>query len=42
MGVEHAEGSPCVEPWGDACDSWHRWHEDVDLVAALGLNTYRF
>ena len=21
---EHAEGSPCAEPSGDACDSWHR------------------
>jgi beta-glucosidase len=39
---EHTEGSPCVEPSGDACDSWHRWSEDVDLVAALGLTTYRF
>jgi beta-glucosidase len=34
--------SPCVEPSGDACDSWHRWPEDVALVAELGLDTYRF
>ena len=27
---------------GDACDSWNRWDEDVDLVADLGLGTYRF
>ena len=39
---EHAEGTPCQEPSGDACDSWNRWAEDVDLVAQLGLGTYRF
>jgi beta-glucosidase len=39
---EHAEGSPCAEPSGDACDSWHRWPDDVDLVAGLGLGSYRF
>jgi beta-glucosidase len=30
------------EPSGDACDSLHRWSEDLDLVTAMGLNTYRF
>jgi len=39
---EHAPGTPCVEPSGDACDSFHRWPEDLDLVAALGLGVYRF
>lgn len=39
---EHAPNSPCKEPSGDACDSWHRWPEDVDLVAELGLGSYRF
>jgi beta-glucosidase len=39
---EHAEGTPCEEPSGDACDSWNRWADDVDLVAGLGLGTYRF
>ena len=39
---EHAEGTPCKEPSGDACDSWNRWAADVDLVAQLGLGTYRF
>lgn len=39
---EHAPESPCVEPSGDACDSWNRWREDIDLVASMGLGTYRF
>jgi beta-glucosidase len=39
---EHAEGTPCAEPSGDACDSWHRWDDDVALVADLGLGSYRF
>ena len=25
-----------------ACDHYHRWREDVDLMAALGLESYRF
>ncbi|MGY1846723.1 glycoside hydrolase family 1 protein [Blastococcus sp. SYSU DS1021] len=40
--LEHAEHSPFAEPSGDACDSWHRWPEDLDVVAGAGLNTYRF
>ena len=40
--LEHAEHSPFVEPSGDACDSYHRWRDDLDLVAGAGLNTYRF
>jgi beta-glucosidase len=40
--MEHAEHSPFAEPSGDACDSYHRWNEDLDLVAGAGLNTYRF
>jgi beta-glucosidase len=39
---EHLEGSGCAEPSGDACDSWDRWEEDADLVAAFGLDNYRF
>lgn len=39
---EHAKSTPCAEPSGDACDSWHRWPEDVDLVASLGFGAYRF
>jgi beta-glucosidase len=40
--MEHAEHSPFAEPSGDACDSYHRWREDMDLVAGAGMNTYRF
>jgi beta-glucosidase len=39
---EHAPGTICAEPSGDACDSWDRWPEDVELVAGLGLDNYRF
>ncbi len=39
---EHDPGSGCAEPSGDACDSWDRWGTDLDLVAAMGLNAYRF
>jgi beta-glucosidase len=40
--LEHLPHSPFAEPSGDACDSYHRWPEDLDLVAGAGLNTYRF
>ena len=39
---EHQPGSGVLEPSGDACDSFHRWPEDADLVAELGFATYRF
>jgi beta-glucosidase len=39
---ENAPDSPFSERSGDACDSLHRWEEDLDLVAELGLNAYRF
>ena len=39
---EHAKGSTATEPSGGACDSWHRYEEDLDLVQTLGLNAYRF
>jgi beta-glucosidase len=39
---EHTEGSGVSEPSGDACDSWHRWPEDLDVIAGLGLDHYRF
>jgi beta-glucosidase len=40
--VENRPGSPMRERSGDACDSLHRWSEDLDLVAGLGLTAYRF
>lgn len=39
---EHTPGSGCVEPSGDACDSWNRWRDDIEILAELGLGTYRF
>ncbi|TMC83322.1 MAG: glycoside hydrolase family 1 protein [Chloroflexi bacterium] len=39
---EHIESTPCREPSGDACDFYHRGHEDVAMVADLGLNAFRF
>ena len=40
--LEHVAGSLFAEPSGDACDSYHRYETDLDLIAGLGLNTYRF
>jgi beta-glucosidase len=39
---EHTPGSGCKESSGDACDSWHRWPEDVAILADLGFTDYRF
>src|SRR5437773_2309757 len=39
---EHSPGTPCVEPSGDACDFYHRYREDVALMAGLGFNAFRF
>ena len=39
---EHKSGTPCVEPSGDACDFYHRYPEDIALMAGLGLNAFRF
>ena len=39
---EHNPDSGCAESSGDACDSFHRWPEDIELVAAMGLGGYRF
>lgn len=30
------------DPSGDACDSYERYEEDLDIAASLGLNCYRF
>ncbi len=39
---EHTPDSGCVAPSGDACDQYHRYPADLDLLAALGFNSYRF
>ena len=39
---EHTDGTPCVEPSGDACDQYHRYEDDIRLLAALGFGSYRF
>jgi len=39
---ERTEGSGVAETCGAACDSWHRYEEDLDLLASLGLKSYRF
>lgn len=33
---------PGMELSGDACDSYHRYREDIDLLAGAGLSSYRF
>ena len=38
---ERAEGTHCAEECGDACDSWNRYEQDLDLIVELGLNSYR-
>jgi len=40
--LEHVEGTIYSEPSGDACDHYHRYAEDIGLLASLGLNAYRF
>lgn len=40
--LEHARPSLFAEPSNDAVDQYHRFAEDVDIVAGLGLNAYRF
>lgn len=40
--LEQVKPTVFKEPSGDACDSLHRWREDIAIVKALGLNCYRF
>ena len=39
---ENEPGTTIVEPSGDAADSYHRYREDIRLLAELGFNSYRF
>ena len=40
--LEHVEPTVFREPSGVACGSYERWAQDVDIVAGLGLDAYRF
>jgi beta-glucosidase len=40
--MEHVPGTIFAEPSGDACDHYHRYPEDIALLAELGFNLYRF
>ena len=40
--LEHMKPTLFREPSGDACDHYHRYAEDIRLLASLGFNTYRF
>jgi beta-glucosidase len=40
--LEHARPSLFREPSGDAVDQYHRFADDLAIVAALGLGAYRF
>jgi beta-glucosidase len=39
---EYSEGSPYRDFSGDAVDHYNRYKEDIELMASLGLNSYRF
>jgi beta-glucosidase len=40
--LEHEPDTHVQEVSGDACDSYHRYGEDMALLAGAGLNAYRF
>jgi beta-glucosidase len=40
--LEHAPETIFAEPSGDACDHYHRYAEDIALLAELGFTMYRF
>jgi beta-glucosidase len=40
--LENIEPTIFVERSGDACDSYHRYEEDIAFLAETGLNCYRF
>lgn len=40
--LENVQPSVFVERSGDTCDSYHRYADDIAMLAAAGLNTYRF
>jgi beta-glucosidase len=40
--LEHVKPTIFQEPSGDACDHYHRYADDIRLLARLGFNAYRF
>ena len=40
--LENVRPTAFREPSGRACNSYELWRQDVDLVAGLGLDAYRF
>ncbi len=40
--LEHLPKSIFDEPSGDACDHYHLYPQDIEMLASLGFNTYRF
>lgn len=40
--LENLPNSVFKEPSGDACDSLHRYEQDLDIAQMIGLNAYRF
>lgn len=40
--LEHTPTGMFKEKSGDACDHYHRYPEDIKLLASLGFNAYRF
>ncbi len=40
--LENLKSTVYKDRSGDACDSYHRYAEDIELNAALGFNCYRF
>src|SRR5256885_1530470 len=40
--VEHLGQTMFPEASGDACDHYHLYEQDIDMLADFGLNTYRF
>jgi beta-glucosidase len=39
---EHRPDTVCAESSGDACDQWHRYGADIEMLAGLGFDNYRF
>jgi len=39
---EHVSSTPCREPSGDAVDFYHRYRDDIAMLAGFGLNCFRF